>query len=489
MIIPFAEWAPDAPDLGDAAREAAGLIPEKKGYRPFKTLATTSTALTARAQGAAWFRAPDGTTKNFAGDETKLYLLDSSQAWQDATRSVGGAYATDGTGNWRFAQFVDAAFATNGVDDLQTFDLASGTNWAAAAGSPPVGKFLGVAHGRFLVLANLANEPQSVSWSGDNNATTWASSAVTLADKQDQPDGGEITGFVGGTAAVVLQEAAIRLMSFEGSPAVFRFDVVGSDIGNSVPNAAAGWGNLAFFCHRSGFHMVVGGQQIQPIGRDRVDRWFWGNLDQANMFRCSSAIDPVNSLYMLAFPTGSSGTPAEILIYNWKADRWGHVPLSCELIYSGATQQSWTLEDLDVFGSIEDVPYSLDSSFWAGVRQLLLAGFSTEHKSGTFSGQNAAYQIDTQEMQLLEGRRARLLRARPLTDGGNPQLAVGTRSTQQAAVSWSGARSMVGDGSVPLNSEGRYHRLRQTQTAGATFQWLQGIEIDPREDVKPGARR
>jgi hypothetical protein len=488
MIIPFAEWAPDAPDLGDTAREASGLIAEKKGYRPFKALATTSDALTARAQGAAWFRAPDGTTKNFAGDETKLYLLDSSQEWQDVSRSTGGAYATDGTGNWRFQQFVDTAFATNGVDALQSFDLGSGTEWAAASGSPPVGKFICVAHGRFLVLANLASEPQTVAWSGDNNVTTWSSSAVTLADEQDQPDGGEITGLIGGTAPLVLQEAALRLMSFEGSPTVFRFDVIARDLGNSVPNAAAGWGSLAFFCHRSGFHMVVGGQQITPIGRDRVDRWFWGMLDQVNMFRCSSAIDPVNSLYMLAFPTGSDGTPAEILIYNWKADRWSHVPVSCEMIYSGATQQSWTLEDLDVFGTVEDVPYSLDSSYWTGVRQLLLAGFSTDHKSGTFSGANVAYQINTQEMQFLPGRRARLLRARPLTDGGSPQLAVGTRSTQQATVNWSSARSMVPDGSVPLNSEGRYHRLRQTQTAGATLQWLQGIEIDE-QDIKLGARR
>jgi hypothetical protein len=477
----FPEWAPDQPDLGTTAREASGLIPEKAGYRPFKTLASLSNALTARAQGAAWFRAPDGTTRNFAGDETKLYLLDSDQDWQDVSRASGGAYATDGTGNWRFEQFIDTAFATNGVDALQSFDMSSGTAWEAAAGSPPVGKFIGVAHDRFLVLANLSGAPMKVAWSGDNNVTTWSTSSVTLADHQDQPNGGEITGFFGGTAALIFQEAAIRLMSFEGSPTVFRFDKIATDLGNSVPNAVTGWGGLAFCCHRSGFHMVANGQQITPIGRDRVDRWFWGKLDQVNMFRCSSAIDPVNSLYMLSFPTGSSGTPAEILIYNWKADRWAHVPVTCEMIYSGATQRSWTLEQLDTFGSIEDVPYSLDSSYWTGVRQLLLSGFSTDHTYGTFSGPNAAAQVDTQEMQPIPGRRSRILSARPLVDGGSPQIAVGSRVTQQAAVNWSAARSMTGDGRVPLRAEGRYHRFRTTMPAGSSFQFMQGVDdVDAR---------
>jgi hypothetical protein len=188
----FPEWAPDAPDLGDTAREAAGVIPEKEGYRPFKSFATTSSALTARAQGAAWFRKPDGSTVNFAGDATKLYAL-STTTWGDVSRAMGGAYATDASGNWRFAQFGSLAYTTNGVDALQSFDLSAGTNWIAAAGSPPVADFICVVR-RFLVLGKIASYPQRVQWSGDNNSSTWASSATTLADSQDMPDGGAVTG-------------------------------------------------------------------------------------------------------------------------------------------------------------------------------------------------------------------------------------------------------------------------------------------------------
>lgn len=480
----FAEWRPDAPDLGNSAREASNVIPGSDGYRPFKGLATISDALTARAQGGAWFRTPDGDTYNFAGDATKLYLLDGS-TWTDVTRLVGGAYATGGTDNWRFAQFKTKAYATNGVDDLQSFDLTSGTEWEAAAGSPPVSKYIGVVR-NFLVLANIATAPQRVKWSGDNNSGTWTPSATTLSDEQDQPDGGEVTGFTGGEFGLVFQESAIRKMTFEGGSTIFRFDVIAQELGATIPNTVVGWGNRSFFCHRSGFHMVVGGQQVIPIGQDKINRWFWGQVDQTNLHRVSAAVDPVNSLYIVSFPTGNSGNPDAWIAYSWLSERWAHGYADCEIIYSGATQQTWTLEDLDVFTSIEDVPFSLDSSYWTGSRQLLLAGFGTDHKYGSFSGDNQEAILETGEFQPIPGRRGRVLFARPLIDGGEPTVAVGTRVSQQGTVTWTLPRSVTSDGDVPLRAEGRYMRFRVTQPEGEIWQWAQGIDDI---DVRPAGIR
>jgi hypothetical protein len=149
------------------------------------------------------------------------------------------------------------------------------------------------------------------------------------------------------------------------------------------------------------------------------------------MHRVTSAIDPVNALYLISFPTGSSGTPAEVLIYNWKADRWAHVPVTCEMIYSGATQQSWTLEDLNASqhrgGSVLAGQFLLDRRAAASAVRLL----HRPQVGVTFSGANAAVTIDTQEIQPTPGRRSRILGARPLIDGGSPQISVGTRNTQQ----------------------------------------------------------
>lgn len=559
-MILFQDFAPDSYDLGDKACDASGVIAEEKGYRPFKALATTSNALTARAQGAAWFRKPNGNTVNFAGDATKLYSL-SGITWSDATRlstttknitgltqanpgvvtavghgyatndvvyitGVGGMtqvnglrftitvltantfsigvdtsaytaytaggtaqkvsfYTTDASANWRYAQFGSKAYATNNTDNLQSFDMTSDTAWSDAAGSPPVGKFIGVVR-RFLVLANIASYPQRVNWSGDNNSGTWASSATTLADYQDLPDGGEITGFVGGEFGLVFQESAITRMTFEGSPTVFRFDKIANDLGATIPNSVVGWNNIAFFCHRSGFHMIQGGQQVTHIGKERVDRWFWSQVDQGSLHRCTAAIDPVNSLYILSFPTGAAGTPTTLLIYNWKANRWSYVSSTCEMIYSGAVQQSWTLEDLDTFSTIEAVPYSLDSSYWSGSRQLLLAGFYTDHKMGTFSGANVAASIQTQEFEPIDGKRGMILSARPMVDGGSPQVSIGTRNTQQQAVTWSMPRATEGSGRVPLRGNARYVRFGLTIAAGSNWQWAWGMDDI---DVRPAGIR
>ena len=140
-LIPFAEWRPDMPALSQWAREATNVVSAEESYVPLNALAGVSSALGARAQGAAWFRGTAGNVKMFAGDATKLYLL-SGTTWNDASRTSGGAYTLGGDGAWRFTQFGTLAIAVNGIDAPQKFDLSVGTNWLALGGSPPIGTFV-----------------------------------------------------------------------------------------------------------------------------------------------------------------------------------------------------------------------------------------------------------------------------------------------------------------------------------------------------------
>lgn len=483
-IIPFAEWLPDMPALGGAAREALNVVPAAASYRPLNSLTSISNALTARAQGAAWFRGTDGTVKMFAGDVSKLYLLDNV-TWDDVSQAAT-TYATPSDGNWRFTQFGSLAFAVNGVDDLQSFDLAAGTNWEDSAGSPPSGAAFIATVGNFLVLGKIGSNPQRIQWSPYNNATgTWGSIAATQADLQDLPDGGDVTGLVGGEYGVVLQETAVRRMTYEGPPVVHRIDVIARDIGCSVPNSVAGFINRAFFLHKSGFYMVVGGQQVLPIGRDKVDRTFWGEFDEVNLHRCSAAIDPVRSLYVFAYPSnggGGSGLPNRLLIYNWATERWSHASIECEIVFGGVSQQSYTLEQLDSFGTLETLPYSLDSSYWSGAVSLLLFAFDSDHKSGSFSGTTLEATVETGEFNPGNGRRSIIRGCRPLIDGGSPQIQIGARETQQASVGYTTAVGLTPAGMAPVYTSGRYFRLRASQPAGAVWQNMQGIDD---LDVRP----
>ena len=480
-VIPFAEWRPDMPALGPWAREALNVVPAEESYRPLNALAGVSSALAAACQGAAWFRAPGNTVKMFAGDASKLYLLDGA-AWTDVSRSAGGAYAPGTDGQWRFAQFGTLAIAVNGVDAPQKFDLAAGGTWEALGGTPPSGTYIATVRD-FLLMGRIGATPQRIQWSGLNNCEVWGSIAANQADFQDLPDGGNVTGLLGGEIGLVFQETSVRRLAYEGSPTVFRIDKIASDLGCSVAGSVAGVLDLAFFLHKSGFHMVQGGQAVQAIGRGKVDRTFWAEFDETSQFRCSSAIDPVRGLYVFAYPAnGSGGLPNRLLIYNWRSGRWSHADVACELLFGGVSQQGYTLEQLDAFGTLDSLAYSLDSSYWSGAVSLLLFGFDAGHRSGSFSGGTLPATVETAEFNPGNGRRSVVRGCRPLIDGGAPQIQLGTRETQQAQVTYGPAVGLTPAGLAPVLQSGRYFRVRASLQAGDAWSNLQGIDD---LDVRP----
>jgi len=264
----------------------------------------------------------------------------------------------------------------NGVDAPQAFDLSVGTRWTVLGGTPPIAAFVTTVRD-FVLMGKIGTTPQRVQWSGINNANLWGSVPANQADIQDLPDGGNVTGLVGGEYALIFQETSVRRMTYEGPPIIFRIDKIANDIGCSVPGSLASLIDMAFFCHKSGFYMVQGGQTITPIGRGKIDRTFWAEFDETNQFRASSAIDPVRGLYIFAYPAnGNGGVPNRLLIYNWRTGKWAHAQVTCELVFGGVSQQSYTLEQLDPFGALDALPYSLDSSFWTGTVSLLLFAFA-----------------------------------------------------------------------------------------------------------------
>jgi hypothetical protein len=465
------------PAYSEWAREALNVISAEESYTPFPSLSTVTNALDARAQGAAWFRCPDGTQKTFAGDAAKLYLL-ASQTWGDATRTVGGAYSTAADANWRFEQFGTLAVSTNGTDDIQKFDLSAGTNWTALGGTPPTAKYMAAVND-FLVLAYVAGKPMRIQWSAINNCENgWTASDPALqSDFNDEPDGGQITGLVGGEYGVIFQESAIRRMTYEGAPIIFRVDKISKDIGATIPNSIAGVADVAIFLHQSGFYMVQGGAQVTPIGRGKVDKTFWAEFDQVNHFRSSAAFDPARGLYVFVYPaSGSNGTPNKALIYNIRTSKWTHAEFDSELIFGTISQQSYTLEDLDSFGTLETLPFPLDSAYWTGASALLLGGFDTSHKAGAFNGAALAATIETAEVAPGQGRRVMLQSCRPLIDGGSPMISIGCRENQQSAAAYTNPVGLTGAGLAPLRRSTRYVRFRATMAAGTTWANAQAVD-------------
>jgi hypothetical protein len=147
------------------------------------------------------------------------------------------------------------------------------------------------------------------------------------------------------------------------------------------------------------------------------------------------------------------------------------------MLHQGASQASYTLEELDsITTNLDALPFSLDSRAWTGAGRLLLGGFSTANRAGFFSGQPMAAIVDTGEAQLIEGSRALVRGLRPLADGASPSVALGHRNRSAEDIQWSPDVSQNSLGICPQRASGRYFRARIKMPAGQSWTHLQGVD-------------
>lgn len=484
MDIGFTQWIPDSPDFelgGDV--EALNVIPAEPGYRPFPSLAAVTNALGARCQGAFFARDNTGHGFIFAGDATKLYRTDATtgySSFSDVSRLAGGAYATPTDGVWTFSQFYDDVIATNGVDAPQKFAVSSDTNFAALGGSPLVSLYSAVTRD-FLWLGNTSTGINHVAWSGLGNDATWSQSQTTQADNQLLPDGGRVQGLVGGEFMLIFQEFAIRRANYAGPPQIFDFLRIAENLGCAIPGSICSFQNLAFCIDRTGFLMIANGQDISPIGEQRVDLTFWADLNPMFLYRVTSAIDAINSMAVWAYPDNdcnANGDPNKLICYQWVVNKWSHCSLTAfEMIWSGATQAAYTMETLDnLTTNLDTFNIPLDSSSLIGPAYRLLGGSTTDHAIGFFNGTNLAARATTPEVQITPGRRSLLQSIMPIVDGGTPTVTLRYRNRIMDALTTSSAVTIDADGRCWFDIDAKYMRGQVDIPAASTWTHLQGLD-------------
>lgn len=482
MSVPFGEWLPDLPVLSNpGATVATNVIPRATSYGPFSDLVAYSNALSARCQGAISCRSKAGTIFTFAGTATGLFKLNGT-SWEDVSRTSGGAYNCPADGFWSFAQFGNLVIATNGADAPQSFNMASSTDFAALAGSPPVAKFVMVV-GEFVVLLNIQDNPQRAQWCARDDATDWTASAATQSDSQDTlGDHGDIMGGVGGTVGFIFFERAIVRMEYQGSPLIFRFDRIEQARGCAASGSIVPLGPAAFYLSDDGFYLFDG-QQSVPLGKHKVDKTFYGEVSQDHIPRINGAADPVNALVMWAYPgpNSSAGDPNRVLLFNWKTGRWAKAEIAVEYFWRDLSKGT-TLDGLDaVSATLEALPFSLDARIWAGGKTLL-AAFDSAHKLGFFTGSALAATLETGEAQLFPGQRALAHAIWPMVDGGTLTASLGYRDRPNDSVTWESAVAQNTTGFCPFMRSARLLRARVTVAAGGTWEHAQGVNIEADPD-------
>ena len=469
--IPFNEWLPDQPAVAQSMQDATNVVPIASGYAPFPLAVDYSNAASESllTVGTGKF---SSITELFAGSATKLYKFNSATLNLDDVSKVGGYNCL----SWDFEQFGDVLLAANGIDKIQAWTVNTSTVFADLSATAPLAKYVAVVRD-FVVAANLdlGVNPNKVQWSNIADETNWTSGATSQSDYQLIPDGGNITGITGGEFGIIFLERSIVRMSYIGSPFFFQFDTISRNLGCKYSGSVTQYGQTSYFLSADGFYSCDG-QSIVPIGNEKVDRYFYDNVDLNKADKITVAIDPIRKLVVWNYPTVSN--TRSLLIYNWQLQRWSQAETTVDYIASSASS-GYTLDGLDAFGTLDTLPTSLDSPLWTG-GSFLFAGVSGT-KIITFTGANSTANLITSDIE--QGFNSIVTLGRTQIDNGSASVAVASRKELDDTITFSTAVATSSEGRASLRSNGRYHRFEVIPSGN----WTSAIGIDV--DITPQGNR
>ena len=387
------------------------------------------------------------------------------------TGTVTFSYVTPSNQRWRFTQFGNVIVAANGGNRLQGYNLNSASTFQDLAVDAPKSRYVTVVRD-FVVSGYVGSDnPNRVQWSALGDESSWANSATTQADFQDIPDGGSVVGVTGGEFGLVFMDRSIHRMSYVGSPLVFQFDNISRNLGCYEANSIIQYAGTSFFLSDDGFY-ACDGQKIIPIGNEKVNRFFYNDADEGLLGLMSVAVDPFRKLVVWAYASNSSATADKLLIYNYEINKWSSGTTTVDRIAS-TSSPAFTLDGLDIFGTLEQIDASFDDRLWLGGK-LQFAGVN-ETKIITFSGGPSTATIETGDIEL-PGATSAITIAKPIVDNGSGNVALFSRRLLNEQVAFGSQIVADAENRVSIRGIGRYHRLQLTPTGSWTS--VVGTDID-----------
>ena len=245
-------------------------------------------------------------------------------------------------------------------------------------------------------------------------------------------------------------------------------------------------GNVLYFVSEDGFYSMTG-QQVTPIGQDKVNEWFLANSDptRRNVVHCIAGVNKPRVAWVYHSSDASPIYDRQI-IFDWSNARWARATVSA---WVWALLASTGL-DLDTTGPgagdallDSDAP-SLDSFGYIGGRPLIgaidPAGFLS-----ALTGPNLPATMETAEVHLSPGMRSFVSDAYPLDDSRDDAtgtVVAGTRERLQDVWVWETPVTIEITGSAALYSSSRLHRFRRTIPANTVWTHAQGVVIEAQQD-------
>jgi len=469
--VTFGEWMPDQSGISGSLTDAKNVVSQAIGYGPFPTPVSLSSAAAENLTSLYAAKAPDGNTVLFTAGLSKIYTVGGSGTLTQTNTGL----TTNANERVRFTQFGKSVIICNNADKLKSWVLGTSSTFAEVAATAPIAKYITVVRD-FVVVANTLETTQQqyrVRWSAINDETDWVENVNTQSDYQDIPDGGQIVGIRGGEFGLVLLERSIHRMTYVGTPFIFQFDNISRNKGCMVAGSIAQYQGITFFLSDDGFYMCDG-QQVVPIGAEKIDRFFLNDASETDYSTMSAAIDPVRKLVIWNYK--SVDAVRKLMIYNFQTKKWTYGDANTDYL-GEASSGALTLEELDaISGSIDALTTSLDSLLYIGGKYFLGGTYGTRVYS--FTGASLTGSIATGDIDV--GANSVVTLARPIVDNGSGSLSIASRTLLNQSVTYGTSTAADSENRVSLRSAGRYHRLKLTPTGAA---WKTAVAVDV--DVTP----
>lgn len=479
-MINFGEWLPDQPELENTGVTVAeNVIPMARGYRSMNGLASFSNAADSAIKGIFAGKDNTGVVTLFAGDAGKLYKYNSANN-NLVDSSAGGGYSLGGSDRWRFVQFGDKVLAAGGTGtNLQKFQLGVDSAFANLAGSPPKADFLAVVRDQVWTASideGSGKIPFRTRWSAFNDETSWTV-GTNQADFQDifGGDSGAITGLVGGEFATILMERGIAVAQYVGTPLIYQIDLVETSRGCKFKNSVTNIGKTTFFISDDGF-FSFDGRASNPIGSEKVNRWWMNDMNPSQGDKMSAAVDPINQIVCWLYVSNDStdSEPDKIIIYHYVLGKWSVALVQAELIAPFFTA-GLSIDALDnINTNIDAITGLLDGVFTGGS---FLFGGAKDSKIHAFNGDVLNANIETAEFALTKDRHTLVARTVPAFEvggTGNVTVSIGFRDRQDSVVSFSTASALTDEGFCEHRVQARFHRFKMALTGN----WQKAFAID-----------
>ena len=346
MILQLGEWLPDWAKLsGLPGNElhttvAKNVYPMVGGYGQIPSFVTalSQTALTTTVKGIDAFPG----SGYVAGTDSDLYYAQSQLgAWTIVTPAAFTVVAGGTSTRWEFVEWRGRVFGAihenNGIYEY-TF-AATAFSLMTTSVQP---NHIGIVN-NFLVAGNLTDgagyTKDRVRWSGIGTPASWTAGA-NQADFEDLNDGGAIQRIIGGDVGFIMQESAIRRMTYVGTPTIFAFDKVESAVGVLRPESVVQVGGLVYYLAADGFH-VFDGVRSRSISEGKIGRWLISNSDRALQadrasFTCegikSNHLPLIYWSYTSVNSVGGGSAHETVVVYNYVTDAWSWFELDHHML-------------------------------------------------------------------------------------------------------------------------------------------------------------